>query len=423
MINKKSLDVVDRSIFSKNFVKPLYDSYCFSNIPQTIINILSNENQNGLPDDVFGPLPKKYDKVIFFLVDAFGWRFFEKYQSHPFLRKIIRQGVVSKITSMFPSTTAAHITTIHTGLPLTKSAILEWYYYEPKLDSIFAPIPFTYARQRKMKKLLASGLNPRKIYPNQSFYNILKKHSIYSYAIKYEEYINSIYSRFAIRGARAVPFQTISKGLDDLIKLVLTEKRKAYYFVYFDRLDSIGHHFGPESKQLEAEIDVFLSLLDRRFYQNIKGKAKNTLLIITADHGLTAIDPKKTVYLNRKFRRLKKYLRTSKKGELLAPAGSCRDMFLYIKDEYLDEAYVYLQEGLIKTAQVFKTQYLIDQGFFGSGKPSRLFMKRAGNLTILPYENESVWWYEKGVFEVKHLGHHGGLSRNEMEIPFLIYSF
>jgi hypothetical protein len=49
-------------------------------------------------------------------------------------------------------------------------------------------------------------------------------------------------------------------------------------------------------------------------------------------------------------------------------------------------------------------------------------LSRLGNLVILPYEQESVWWYEKG-FEQKHYGHHGGLTPQEAEIPLLLYSF
>jgi hypothetical protein len=42
-----------------------------------------------------------------------------------------------------------------------------------------------------------------------------------------------------------------------------------------------------------------------------------------------------------------------------------------------------------------------------------------GNLVILPYEHEAIWWYEKGRFEQHFYAAHGGLTRKEMETIFL----
>ncbi|MEP7284147.1 MAG: hypothetical protein ABI947_00100 [Chloroflexota bacterium] len=53
------------------------------------------------------------------------------------------------------------------------------------------------------------------------------------------------------------------------------------------------------------------------------------------------------------------------------------------------------------------------------GHPSATFMGRVGNLVILPYKYESVWWYEKGRFEQDFFGHHGGLTPDEMETILL----
>ena len=65
---------------------------------------------------------------------------------------------------------------------------------------------------------------------------------------------------------------------------------------------------------------------------------------------------------------------------------------------------------------------LIDQHFFGSGAPSQRFLDRVGNLVVLPYEGESVFWYEQGRFEQPFYGHHGGLTRHEMETILLARS-
>jgi len=67
---------------------------------------------------------------------------------------------------------------------------------------------------------------------------------------------------------------------------------------------------------------------------------------------------------------------------------------------------------------VARTGDLIDRGYFGP-RPQPGFSARAGDLAILPFGNESVWWFEEGRFSQRHRGHHGGLSRDEMEIPFL----
>jgi hypothetical protein len=57
---------------------------------------------------------------------------------------------------------------------------------------------------------------------------------------------------------------------------------------------------------------------------------------------------------------------------------------------------------------------LLRQGFFGPA-PSERLRKRLGNLVVLPYDGESVYWYEEGRFDMHYLGHHGGLTPAEMD--------
>src|SRR5437588_11168228 len=117
MLNANSLNAVNSSRFSQRFVKPLYQSYCFANLPTTIQYLLSGHGQSALPLDVFGPLPTRYNKVVLIFLDAFGWRFFGQYADrYPLLKTILQQGMVSKLISQFPSATAAHVTCINTGL-------------------------------------------------------------------------------------------------------------------------------------------------------------------------------------------------------------------------------------------------------------------------------------------------------------------
>src|SRR5215475_15738086 len=146
MLNLASLSAVTAAKFSQRFVRPLYDSYGFSNLPATIDFLLTGHTSPMLPLDVLGNLPTRYDTVIFFFIDAFGWRFFERYaDKYAFLKTVYSQGVISELTSQFPSTTAAHVTCMHTGLNVGQSGVYEWNYYEPLIDEIISPLLFSYA--------------------------------------------------------------------------------------------------------------------------------------------------------------------------------------------------------------------------------------------------------------------------------------
>jgi hypothetical protein len=162
-------------------------------------------------------------------------------------------------------------------------------------------------------------------------------------------------------------------------------------------------------------------MMEYYFERVFQGK-KRVLFLMTADHGQVDVAPHTTIYLNihRDFAGIERFLQTNRKGQLLVPAGSPRDLFLYIKETLLDEAESFLTPRLGGQADVVKTEYLIEQGYFGPEVSAR-FRERAGNLVILPYEKESVWWYEKGKFEQRFYGHHGGLTPDEMETVLYTY--
>ena len=109
------------------------------------------------------------------------------------------------------------------------------------------------------------------------------------------------------------------------------------------------------------------------------------------------------MYLNdeARFPGLVPMLRTDRAGRPLVPAGACRDFFLYVEDDRLDEAHALLTRQLEGCAQVCRTDgYDRSHGLFGPLPPSSRFLDRVGNLVVLPFAGESVWWYEKDKFEM-----------------------
>jgi hypothetical protein len=97
-------------------------------------------------------------------------------------------------------------------------------------------------------------------------------------------------------------------------------------------------------------------------------------------------------------------------------------MFLYVKPEYLEWCYKNLTLKLNKIAVVYKTSDLINMGFWQKKLNIRLLNERVGNIVIIPNKKNLVWWNNKEKqFTIKHVGHHGGLSKEEMLIPFICF--
>ncbi len=422
MLNTSSLDAVNGARFSQRFVKPLYESYCFANLPQTVEYMLTGEGHHALPPDVFGNLPTRYNKLILFFVDAFGWRFFERYaEKYEFLKMLLRHGVISKMTSQFPSTTAAHVTCMHTGLNVGQSGVYEWNYYEPLVDEVITPLIFAYAGDKDRDTLMRAGIPADAYFPRHTIYQRLQSKAVASYVFQSAAYTPSTFSNVVYKGATVIPYRGLSDALTHLAELVLSDKAPvAYYFLYFDKIDAICHTYGPNSNQFEQIIDAFLRMMAELFYKRLAGKIEHALFVMTADHGQIEVDPRRTFFLNWHAAGIEQYMQTNRNGKLIVPAGSARDMFLHIKEEWIDEAIALLQKRLGNKAEVYRTQQLVAQNFFGSAQPSNEFMARVGNVVILPYRYESVWWYETGRFDMHFLGHHGGLTPEEMEIPLAL---
>lgn len=384
----------------KDFIKPRYDSGGFAGIPSRIKESFTT---------------KKYDAVVLFFVDAFGWRFFERFQDAPFIKRIAKHGKIEKITSQFPSTTAAHVTTMHTGLNVGQSGVHEWYYYEPLVDRIIAPLLFSYANGTKDRDTLEKKVKPEALYPQGLFYPALKKLGVESFNYGIRDHTPSTYSNAVMHGSEIISFKTLTEALVNIGLRLEKQTRPAYIHLYFDRIDGVAHEYGPNAPQTEAEIETFLLMMDH-FFDRIFGGRKRILFLMTADHGMCEVDPQTTIYLNTDwaFSGVEKFIRANKRRHLIVPAGSARDMFLYIKPGMEDEAQVFFEKRLEGKADVVKTETLIKEGYFGPDISER-FLERVGNLVILPYRYESVWWYEKDKFEMNFLGHHGGLTPQEME--------
>jgi hypothetical protein len=365
---------------------------------------------------------RRFKRVICFFIDALGWRFVQpRIATSPLLQAIHTHGTIAQLTSQFPSTTAAHMTAFHTGLPPAQSGIYEWQYYEPLLDALICPLPYSWAGKRRRESLLESNVPPHMLLPQQTLYTELLSHEIQSTCYIPAEYADSTYSKQLTKGASRKGFATLSEGLQQIVEQCQRDDVPSYINLYHPSIDTIGHRHGPLSEQMEAEIDLVLHTIEQDFFRPMFGHTDDTLFLMTADHGQVEVSPDNTTYLNQQswFQPLIPMLQTNRAGIPLIPAGSCRDMFLYIKPDHLEEVESTCRTHLKGIADVISTKALMDAGYFGGDAFADSFLGRIAQLAILPYKHEAVWWYEKGIYGQNHRGHHGGLTPDELHIPLL----
>jgi len=78
------------------------------------------------------------ERVVLILLDAFGLEFLERHRDHPLIQRLD----VTPLTSQFPSTTTAHVPSVHFGMPVHEHGLYEWNILEPALGEIICPLRF-----------------------------------------------------------------------------------------------------------------------------------------------------------------------------------------------------------------------------------------------------------------------------------------
>jgi hypothetical protein len=413
MINERSLATVAAARLPGGRVRPLYDSYGFARIPGTLLQLFGEREADALPGDVLPELDGAPLRVVAVLIDALGWAFVEGFAAHaPLLDRLRSDGVVSKLTTQFPSTTTAHVTTLHTAQPVGEHGSYEWFVYEPSLDRIVCPLTAGYAGEPP-GGLVGAGAALGAIYPRaEGFSARLARLGARCNLVQPAETVETPFTR-AMAGPGAVHGVESARAGASLAAELARASAPSLTVLYVDDFDTIAHELGPDHPRSEA---VALELLDALEHELVDALAgtPGALVLLFADHGQLPTDPQRCVYVNERCPQLLPLLRQGADGRPLAPAGSARDLFLHVREGALDDALGLLEELFGDDAWVVPTAQLAADGIFGPRISSR-FSERVGDIVVLPRAGTEAWWRERGRFEQHMRGHHGGLEPAEAE--------
>lgn len=418
MVNQKSITAVNSSIVGEGFRKPLYDSYCFGNIPSTVEKVLTGKSkQIELPTDTLPKELSKYRNVVVILVDAMGWNLIgDKINTHPTLEHIDEYGIISKLTAIFPSTTANCVTCMNTGLTSLVTGVIGWSFFVPELDALIRPLPYVYIEPYQYK----GELNPEDfdyILNKGNFYERLHDSGIESHLVILNTYAKSNYNKKISNIRNIFEFDNLNEGLQYVNKEIQKSHVKNYFYVYFDDIDKNSHVFGPHSEEIAKLTE---KTLDEIYENLVKDKSDDTLILITADHGHIDFDMTETIMLNREIPELEDWVRTNSDGVKLISDGSIRHYYLYLKEEFILKAKEKITNLLGLQALILTKREAIESGFYGKNKPSQKFIEHIGDLMIITDPDRTVFWEHPLLPQHKNKGTHGGMSPDEMEIPLLV---
>lgn len=352
-------------------------------------------------------------RVGVILIDAFGWEFVQRHLDHPLLRRCAQDGLLVPMASQFPSTTTAHVTTIHSGLPVGEHGLYEWRVLEPFAGRTIIPLTSSWADEGPRDGLRAAGVPPERYVPTPSFYEHLAAQGIESIAIEPAAFSPSTFDEVALRGARVQTHAGLPDAAAQLATaLAAPAGAPRYVFAYADEVDATGHLFGPSSPEFAAASRATLDGLDRALFgPDAPTYAPDTVLVLTADHGQVDVHPERTDYVDLLWPELRDLLRTGAGGRPLAAAGSGRDLFLHIAPEHVGRVVAELRTRLGELGTVHATADMLAAGWFGPRIGPRL-LARLAEVCVLPAAGRMAWWSTLGG-SAHFRGHHGGRTPAE----------
>ena len=394
-------------------LKPIYADYSFGNIAPTVHFLLTGERTGPLlPPDCFGGSYPTPQKIVLFFVDSFGWEFWQRYAARSrIMSKVIERGTLTPISALFPSTTAASVSTLNLGCLPARHAVYEWNMYVPAFGETIQTLSFATLGGRP-GSCVAKGYDVRwMLCEHETAHQRLARHGVRSIQLAHRGYAGSPYNRVASAGAEVIAHASPFEALVQLKALLGENGSKAFINFYWAGLDLAAHLYGPGSPLHEAEVLQFWATLDT-VLEDLQ--SSNTLFLFTADHGHIGVPAEQTLYINERWPELASWLATSPTGETIWPNGSPRDMFLHLRRDRVRAALELLGEGLAGIAEVLPVERALAEGLFGPQPISAELRRRLGDALVLPHLGHFIWWRQPGLIENQFHGHHGGLTPEEL---------
>lgn len=396
------------------FVLPDYAGGSIANVPATIAQMLDVPFQ-GLPPlrpELWQGMKKPTKRVVLLVLDAFGWNLVE---GNRFLQPWLnRAAVVGQITSIFPSTTVAALSSLWTGYAPAQHGMVGLNLLFPEYGTIAQMLSLSPTFRRYPDALVDAGTKPEEFLAVSGFAEQLAQANIPTYAFKGHDIVNSALSKMHGRGVKgSYGVFTFADMLVQLRQLLeQTAGEPLYVNAYYPTIDTLSHFFTPFHAAVQAELQMMFDLLDRELWQALSPQARqDTVLFIVADHGQTPTPNDRRIYLDH-HPQLHQLL-------LMRPAGEPRTAYFYARQGQQQAVLDYVQEQLPEIAAGMPALTALQTNLFGPFPHSPQVPNRLGDVILTMRHGHALSTLAEKEREKRFIGLHGGLTRNEMLVPWL----
>ena len=398
------------------FTLPKYGGKSIVNIPDSICRWfdIPTFGIGPLQDAYISPISAPLKRVVLVIVDAVSYQHFQRWTQErkpAFWKPLLRAGHLSPITSICPSTTCAAMSSIWTGQPACRHGVSGYEMWMKEYNMAVNMIvhgPTTFHKGGGL--LRQTGFDPETFLPLPTLGTHLKAHDIAAHAFQHYSILNSGLSQTFLHD---VTLHGINTPADMWISVRdLLESRpgkRMLITAYWGAVDGYFHRFGTEDERPAVEFESFTNHLQTQCLEKLSPAAKeDTLLILTADHGQISTPANPDFHLIN-FPDLTDMLH-------IMPTGENRLAYLHVRPGDIQNTKDRIEEHWPDQFHCYPSEDLSKAGLFGPGPYHPRWLSRVGDLTLIAKNDAYLWWSRD---ENDMMGRHGGLSNQEMTVPFL----
>ena len=368
---------------------PNYDKSILSTI-SSILKYYKVDNGHTTLDSIDKLLDKKYKNVVLVVLDGMG---------HHVLNNLDKDGYfktnqIDVVTSVYPSTTTAAMTTYYSGKSPLETGWVAWSQYFKE-----------YGRSMDVLKHIESYTG-EKIKPvfNDIYETVINYKSVFDMieenGIKAYEIMPHYAERKSKRSFIADTTEEMCNAIEDLCKI----DEEKFIMVYCDNPDGLLHKFGASSEEAKEFV-----LDTEQKVKELTNKLSDTLLIVSADHGHKDIGK---VYSVLEHPDLRDCL-------IMPELFESRFVGFWVKEDRKDE-FKTIFEREFKDYVLLTKEELLELNLIGVGEQHKKIDDLLGNFVAVSV-GDSIFRLQNDYFEGKKVkkSTHCGLTKEEMEVPII----